>query len=217
MISDARYNRGKVYKIVSPSTDLVYIGSTIQPLHKRLCEHRTKYKQFLKGTYCNITSFEIMKYGDAEIYLIQLCDCQSKMELERCERSHIESIECVNKTIPGRTKKEYYIDNKEKIKQYYIENKELICKQKKEYYIENKELICKQKKQHYIDHPEIKKQYYQKNKELICKKKREYYEDNKDKNKITCDICDKSIDKYYLKKHQKTQSCKSYICIFLDD
>ena len=122
-----------------------------------------------------------MKYGDAEIYLIQLCDCQSKMELERCERSHIESIECVNKTIPGRTKKEYYIDNKEKIKQYYIENKELICKQKKEYYIENKELICKQKKQHYIDHPEIKKQYYQKNKELICKKKREYYEDNKDK------------------------------------
>jgi hypothetical protein len=44
------------------------------------------------------TSFEIMKYGDAEIYLIELCDCNSKMELERCERSHIESIECVNKT-----------------------------------------------------------------------------------------------------------------------
>jgi hypothetical protein len=183
MISDARYNRGKVYKIVSPSTDLVYIGSTIQPLHKRLREHRNKYTQFLKGKYCNVTSFEIMKYGDAEIYLIELCDCNSKMELERCERSHIESIECVNKLIPGRTQKEYYNDNRDKFKQYYIDNKE-------------------KNKQYYIDNPEIKKQYYI---------------DNKDKNKITCNICDKSINKYNLKKHQKTQSCKSYICIFLDE
>lgn len=190
MIADARYNRGKVYKIVSPSTDLVYIGSTIQPLHKRLCEHRNKYKQFLKGTYRNVTSFEIVKYGDAEIYLIELCDCNSKMELERCERSHIESIECVNKHIPGRTREEYYNDNKEK--------------------------ICEYKKQHNIDHPEIKKQYYIDNKDKIKKKSKQRYIDNKEI-KIICNICNKLTNKYNLKRHQRSQSCKSYICIFLDE
>ena len=132
-----------------------------------------------------------MKYGDAEIYLIQLCDCKSKMELERCERSHIESIECVNKTIPGRTLKEYYIDNKDNLKkqskQYRIDNKDKIKKQKKQYYINNEDKIKNNQKQYRID------------------------------NKITCDICNKLIYKNYLKKHQKTQSCKSYICIFLDE
>lgn len=183
MIADARYNRGKVYKIVSPSTNLVYIGSTIQPLHKRLREHRNKYTQFLKGKYNNVTSFEIMKYGDAEIYLIELCDCNSKMELERCERSHIESIECVNKHIPGRSKKEYYIENKDKFKQYRYDNRD-------------------KSKQYRYDHKD---------------KMKEYYFINKDKNKITCDICNKLTTKYNLKRHQKTQSCKSYICIFLDE
>jgi hypothetical protein len=235
MISDARYNRGKVYKIVSPSTDLVYIGSTIQPLHKRLCAHLTNYKQFLKGSYRKITSFEIMKYGDAEIYLIELCDCQSKMELERCERSHIESIECVNKQIPGRTLKEYYIDNRDKFKQYYIDNKEKnkqyyidnpeIKKQYyidnrdkfKQYYIDNKEKISEQKKQYHIDNQDKIKQYYVDNQDKKKKQSKQYYIDNKDKNKITCDICNKLTNKYYLKQHQKTQSCKSYICIFLDE
>lgn len=183
MIADARYNRGKVYKIVSPSTDLVYIGSTIQPLHKRLCSHRINYKRFLKGTYDNTTSFEIIKFGDAEIYLIELCNCNSKMELERCERSHIESIECVNKMIPGRTKKEYYIENKEKFKQYNIDNRDKI----KQYRTDNKDKI------------------------------KQYYIDNKDKNKITCDICNKLTSKYNLKRHQRSQSCKSYICIFSDE
>jgi ribosomal protein S27AE len=46
--------------------------------------------------------------------------------LTKKERYYIDSIDCINKIIPGRTDKEYYSDNKEKIKQYYSDNKEKI-------------------------------------------------------------------------------------------
>jgi hypothetical protein len=41
MSIDKRYKDGKIYKIVSDKTDMVYIGSTIQTLIKRLCRHKT--------------------------------------------------------------------------------------------------------------------------------------------------------------------------------
>lgn len=206
MIADARYNRGKVYKIVSPSTNLVYIGSTIQPLSKRFDKHRSAYKLALNG--CNThktTAFQILKFGDAKIYLIEYYNCTSKSELEKYERMHIESMDCVNKMHPGRTKSEYYQDNKESM-----------TKKHNEYYQKNKDaLIVKERLN------------YQNNKDERCRKQREYTKLNRDvlnkkqrdraKVKVTCDICNTSINKYNLKKHQKTQKCKSYICIFSDE
>jgi hypothetical protein len=58
-------------------------------------------------------------------------------------------MDCVNKLIMGRTKKDsdanYYIINKEKIdninKQYSIDNKETIKEYKKQYRIDNKEKL----------------------------------------------------------------------------
>ena len=41
------YGNGKVYKIVCNNTGKVYIGSTTQPLSKRLVAHRLDYKKYI--------------------------------------------------------------------------------------------------------------------------------------------------------------------------
>jgi hypothetical protein len=108
-----KYHRGKIYKIVSSQTDKVYIGSTVQSLAKRIGGHRCDYKKYLNGNCRKISSFEIIYFDDAKIYLIEEYKCESKNELERGERHYIESMVCCNKCIPGRTRKEYYQDNKQ--------------------------------------------------------------------------------------------------------
>ena len=40
MTSNTRYNNGKIYKIIHNFNDMVYIGSTCLPLHKRIFNHK---------------------------------------------------------------------------------------------------------------------------------------------------------------------------------
>ena len=75
------YKNGKIYQILSPNTDKVYIGSTTQPLHKRFYEHKSR---FTKPDHYN-ASCEVIKAGDAKIELIEEYPCENKMELERRE------------------------------------------------------------------------------------------------------------------------------------
>lgn len=102
------YQKGKIYKIVSFQTALIYVGSTCQSLSKRMSIHMSAYKTHLAGKGKRlINSFEILKYGAAEIVLIEAFPCKSKEELYARERHFIETLDCVNKVIPTRTKKEY--------------------------------------------------------------------------------------------------------------
>ena len=106
------YNCGKIYKIINDKLpDLIYIGSTVQALSNRLCEHRKN----AKNNEINLTSKQLFKIGKPKIILIENFSCDSKEELLKRERYYIESIECVNKNIPTRTSQEYYQDNKELI------------------------------------------------------------------------------------------------------
>ena len=43
-----KYNNGKIYKIVSDSTDKIYVGSTTQPLSKRHYEHKKNFQFKIK-------------------------------------------------------------------------------------------------------------------------------------------------------------------------
>jgi hypothetical protein len=56
----------------------------------------------------------------------------------------------VNKNFIGRTRKEYYEDNKDKLiiksKQYYNDNKGVVLEKSKQYRENNKDAICAQKK-----------------------------------------------------------------------
>ena len=125
-----KYNKSMIYTIRSPATDKYYIGSTTQILCKRFGDHKTKYKGYLKGTGCFITSFKILKLGDAYIELLEEVNCENRNQLEKREGELIREHKnnCVNKSIAGRTQKEYKTDYKEIIteynKQYYIENKD---------------------------------------------------------------------------------------------
>lgn len=53
-------------------------------------------------------SREIIKNGDYKIELIEETEDDSR------ERYHILNTDCINKQIPGRTQREYYIDNRNK-------------------------------------------------------------------------------------------------------
>jgi hypothetical protein len=87
------YNNSKIYIIKSHKTKNVYIGSTTQTIGRRLIDHRTKFNQYKNGTNktCNyLTSFEIIKYGDAFIQLVEEFPCNCKKELEKRECEIIE-------------------------------------------------------------------------------------------------------------------------------
>jgi len=111
------YQNGKIYTIRSFQTEKYYIGSTNhKTLSQRLSKHRGNYRDWLKDNDKDyVTSFEILKYDDCYIELLELYPCNLKAELHKREgeliRIHKDSL--VNRCIPCRTLKEYKIDNKE--------------------------------------------------------------------------------------------------------
>jgi hypothetical protein len=174
------YQLGKIYKIIDNTTNKIYIGSTCEPtLARRLAKHLNNFRHFSNGgTSTYITSFEIFKNDNYDIVLLESYPCNSKDELHSRERFYIENNICVNKTIPGRTKKEgdkiRYENNKEAIKTYV-----------REYARNNSELI-----------KERKRLYREKNKEQLKLKKGE---------KIICDICNHQYTKSHESRHRKSK------------
>jgi hypothetical protein len=97
---------GKIYKIVSDSTDKIYIGSTVKTLEERLEGHENQYEKWfytnLKSKlYC--TSFEILKYGNYQIVLLEDYPCCCTRELLKREGIYQikEFNKCVNSLIAG--------------------------------------------------------------------------------------------------------------------
>ena len=178
-----KFNTSMIYSIRSNATDKYYIGSTTQILCKRFSDHKMNYKDYLKGTSNFVTSFKILELGNAYIELLEDVNCENRNQLEKREGELIREHKnnCVNKNIPGRTKNEWYIDNKKSIseqkKEYRINNKEEITKQKKQYYVDNKESMSKKNKQYQIDNKDKLIQYRIENKDKLI----QYRIDNKDK------------------------------------
>jgi hypothetical protein len=136
-----KYQRGVIYAIRSHKTNDVYLGSTTQPLHKRLHQHKC---------YNETSSAEILKHGDAYIELVENFPCNSKAELNKREGWYIRHSDCVNKNIAGRTKQEWYADNKEKVIEKsrinQIANKEHRAEYMKNYCAENRERLNEYKR-----------------------------------------------------------------------
>ena len=140
------YQKSKIYKLWSPSKNIVYIGSTIEPLSTRLAKHVCSYKAYNNdNTKKYYTSFLVLDCEDYKIELLEEYACNNKQQLEKKEGEYIKDNECVNNRIAGRTKKEYYIDNidkmKEHRKQYNIDNADKIKEQTKQYRINNAEKL----------------------------------------------------------------------------
>ena len=102
----------KIYRIVDNTNGNIYIGKTKKKyLCQRLAQHKYDYKNNEKACM----SRDIIKNGDYKIELIEETDDDTR------ERYWVENSECINKQIPGRTKKEsnkeWYENNREKNKQ----------------------------------------------------------------------------------------------------
>ena len=137
------------------------------------------------------------------IELIEKCPCNDKDELRKKEGEYIRLLNPpLNARIEGRTKKEYYIDNKEHFsqvaKEYYNDNKKQISQKHKDYHIDNQEYIR-----------EHRKQYYENNKEDIKDKNKQYKENNKEYlksysgEKITCE-CGCIVTRGHLPRHKRS-------------
>jgi len=167
------YSKGKIYTIRCLNDPNVYVGSTIQSLAVRMGQHR---KSYYKNEELGCRKEIIKNINEWKIELHELYPCNYKTELKRREGEVIREIGTLNKNIAGRTKKEYLIDNADKIKeykkQYDIKNADKHKEQCKEYYIKNadkrKEQIKEYKKQYDADNKEEIKQY---NKQYRLKKK----------------------------------------------
>tara|TARA_R110002167_G_scaffold350664_1_gene562931 strand:- start:316 stop:825 length:510 start_codon:yes stop_codon:yes gene_type:complete len=112
----ANYANGKIYKIVGEDGS-TYYGSTVQNLRLRKNEHRS-----CKGTTAHQ---KIISQMDWKMILVENYPCESKKELELREAWYIRGNPCVNKYIPGRTKREYMKkyseEHSEKINAYQVE------------------------------------------------------------------------------------------------
>jgi hypothetical protein len=179
--------KGFIYIIRSHKTDDVYYGST-DNMSQRMDWHIKHYKCWLNTKNNYITSFDIIKYEDWYVELVEEFEYNIKTELTAREGYYIRNNNCVNKRIEGRTRKEYDIDNKEQIRERRIKwinnNADKIKEQNKIYRDTNRELINEKNKQYDI-----------KNKEQIKEKR---------KVKYTCKcgsiitICNKAL-------HEKTK------------
>jgi len=146
------YENGKIYAIRSHQTDDIYIGSTTQPLYKRFSSHKANFKD---KSYRYVSVNELLKYDDVYIELLQGYCCDNKMELLKREGEFIRSMDCVNKRVAGRTHKEHYEDNKDKIKEQVKAYSEAHKEER------HKRVICecggKYQKKHKTDHFKTKK------------------------------------------------------------
>ena len=102
------YKNAKIYKLVSPN-GLVYIGSTCQSLATRKVDHKNAYKRWKRGTSAYVTSGKLFEEAidDIDIVLLEECPCENNEQLHARERHYIDTIECVNKCVPLRTRSEY--------------------------------------------------------------------------------------------------------------
>ena len=119
-MTDNKYANGKIIKITDIGFNKCYIGSTIQPLCKRMAGHRTDFQRFKAGRAKFTTSFELFEeYGveNCKIELIEEYSCDTKEQLLQWEGLYIRQTDGVNKFVPDRKPKEYF-------KEYYLPKKD---------------------------------------------------------------------------------------------
>ena len=187
------YANGKIYCIRNRASDdkIVYVGSTTQPLCKRMALHRSDAKLHpVSKIYKLMNQVGIDHF---HIELISNFPCASREELLAEEGKNIRLHDTVNagmntqltcqtraeyreahKTETSLVNKKYYEDNKDKIAEYQQNyrnaNIDDIKMKKKDYYDYHKEEHSAQAKTRYVN-----------NRAEICAKAKVYREENPEK------------------------------------
>ena len=209
------------YKIVNINGDcgnLCYVGSTANwnrrlNCHKNVCRNKNSPRYNIKlyqtiranGGWCE---FKMIEIDRAE----QLTKRQAE-EIEETYRIALNADLNGQRCFVAGTIKEYK-------KQYRIDNVEKIKEQNKQYHIDNAKKINENSKQYRIDNAEKLTEYYKQynidNKSKISarrsEKQKQYYVDNTEKinEKHNC-ACGGRYTTVNLSKHNKTQQHQTYI------
>ena len=176
------YNNGKIYCIRNHINDEVYVGSTCQPLSKRMVEHRKcrfTTKKNNKKLYQQMNELGVEHFY---IELIKECQCENKEQLRAIEGEYIRQLGTLNSRIEGRTDKQYWNDTRERWLEYG-----------KEYRIQKKDIIR-----------ERQANYRENNKEKLNEQDKEYYEKTKHITYI-CDACNEELSIKHKARHERTK------------
>ena len=189
------YKNGKIYCIRNSIDEdiYIYIGSTCQPLSKRMTDHRRSINSsrdknmplYIKIRELGITNFYIE--------LLEEYGCDNKEQLRAKEGEYIRKMGSLNRRVEARTIKEYRHDKKEHLqackKQYYQENKPVLLLKSQVYVKNNKEKTEIYQRQYREDHKEETQEY-----------KRNYFQENKDQILKRC-VCECGV--YYTSCHKR--------------
>lgn len=135
---------GRIYKLTSPNTDMVYIGSTTETLNRRLNQHIYDWEKKRKDN----SSIYILEKGDYKIELIEEVQVDSIRDLRKLEQEYIDKIpNTINKVRAYISEEEKIEYNKTREKKYREKNKDKIIKHKQKYREKNKEIINKRNRE----------------------------------------------------------------------
>jgi len=99
--------KGYVFAIRSHLSDKIYVGSTQSPLSVKMAGYRAQYKRYEDGERNDIAYFEILKYHDAYIEVLEVVQFDDKTELNARVNHFIRTLDCVNRQLADRTPVEY--------------------------------------------------------------------------------------------------------------
>jgi hypothetical protein len=131
-----RYGNASIYTIRNYKDDsLIYVGSTISPIHKRLCSHKANCRNGRSGSlYNHIIDND---WSDWYLELYERFPCNDRAELCKREGEVIREIGSINKRIAGRTHKEsnkvWRENNPEYMKRWYDDNRDKHLENMREY------------------------------------------------------------------------------------
>ena len=143
------YSNAVVYKICCKDISIkeCYVGSTTD-LHRRSVAHKTDCNNDKRHSY-NLPVYKFIRAnGGWQNWTMQVLqsypECASKEELLKYERTHMESLKAsLNRTVPGRTKRGWYLDNRDQkleyVRNYNQAHRDQKLEYSRNYYQANKE------------------------------------------------------------------------------
>jgi hypothetical protein len=204
------YSKTFIYKLCcrDPTITDIYVGHSTD-FKSRNLNHKSCCNNINSIKYNRYKNRFIRENGGYDNWImIKLYDypCNSKREAEKEEnKTMIELNATLNSQRPFITEEERKETEKQCNKAYKQNNKEQLKIYQKEYHQKNRKFILEQQKKYRENNKtkmsELHKEYYQNNKTEICEKK---------KVKIKCEFCNCEISTGYLKRHQKTLTCKKF-------
>ena len=115
---------GTIYKVQCQITGKVYIGRTTREIDKAMIKNKGRFESYKRGSYkSNDRIFQVITNKHYNVTILEIIyelenDTNFLKALLKQQRLYIEQYDSVNKNVPSRTKKEYYVDNIDNILKY---------------------------------------------------------------------------------------------------